>query len=381
MNNPEGTTYTPAKEAKQRKEILDKLETLYSSWGYAKIDTPVLEFYDENHPRKEQSFKLSDKDSGVLTLRSDFTPAIAKMVKAELDTKSPKRFQYSGKVWQAINPDISRTREFTQIGLELINISNARADAELIHLARESLRVLGLKPKIEIGNPGFVRAIFGLAKIPENLKAALANAIDKKDPAGISLIIEPLKLPKDLHNALIKLVDLYGERDILALAHKIAPWPETTKELARLDEVLDEFADGRDLLVDLGIARRLSYYTSMTFRAYSNDFGSPLLGGGRYDGALLPYSAGFSIGLERLLAALPENKTIERSMVLSLDDRRAEALRRAGYVVERSLYDDINLARQTAKEKGIPYLLTLDGLEPILPDPCLQTLESILNEN
>ncbi|HHO55714.1 MAG TPA: ATP phosphoribosyltransferase regulatory subunit, partial [Trueperaceae bacterium] len=101
MNNPSGTAYVLAQEAKQRQEIINKLETLYSSWGYQKIDTPVLEFYDENHPRKEQSFKLSDKDSGVLTLRSDFTPAIAKMVRSELDTTLPKRFQYSGKVWQA----------------------------------------------------------------------------------------------------------------------------------------------------------------------------------------------------------------------------------------------------------------------------------------
>lgn len=381
MNNPSGTSYSLAQEAKQRKEIIDSLEKLYSSWGYQKIDTPVLEHYDENHPRKEQSFKLSDKDSGVLTLRSDFTPAIAKMVRAELDTKTPYRFQYSGKVWQAINPDISRTREFTQIGLELINISNARADAELINLARESVRIVGLKPKMEIGNPGFVRAIFALADIPAKLTIKLANAIDRKDHASIKLLIEPLGLAKDLHNALIKLVDLYGDRNTLKEAHKIAPWPETTAELDRLDEVLEEFNDSRDLLVDLGIARRLSYYTSMTFRAYTYDFGSPLLGGGRYDGALLPYSAGFSIGLERLLAALPETQVNNKSFVLSLDDKRANVLRSAGYVVERSLTDDIDLARKTAKEKGISYLLTLDGLEPILNDPCLKTLESILNEN
>ncbi len=381
MINPSGTNYSLVAEAKQRKEIIDKLESLYSSWGYQKIDTPVLELYDAKHPRKEQSFKLTDKDSGVLTLRSDFTPAIAKMVRAELDTNTPYRFQYSGKVWQAINPDISRTREFTQIGLELINISNARADAELINLAKESVRIIGLKPKIEIGNPGFVRALFSLAKIPATITSKLAKAIDRKDYAGIQILIEPLNLTKDLHQALIKLVDLYGNRDILKQAHKIAPWPETKIELDRLDEVLEEFSDSGDFLVDLGIARRLSYYTSMTFRAYTYDFGSPLLGGGRYDGALLPYSAGFSIGLERLLAALPKTKISNKSFVLSLDDKRAEKFRAAGYVVERSLSNNIDSARKTAKSKGIPYLLTLDGLEPILNNPCLETLESILNEN
>ncbi len=383
MNSPAGTNYILAKEAAKRNKIISQLQKLYSSWGYQRIDTPAIEYYDENHPRKNQSFKLSDKDSGVLTLRSDFTPAIAKMVRSELDTKTPYRFQYADKVWQAINPDISRTREFTQIGLELINISNARADAELIHLAQESIRTVGLKPKLELGNPGFIRALFDLAEIKEDSKIPLANAIDRKDYPTVQEMLKEQKISSELSNAILKLVDLYGDRSTLKEAHKIAPWPETKKELDRLDEVLDEFDDDNDLLIDLGIARRLKYYTSMTFRAYTYDFGSPILGGGRYDGALLPYSAGFAIGLERLMAALPESTSDKdlRSFVLSLDDKRASVLRNAGYVVERSLNSDVDKARKIAKEKGIPFLLTLDGLEPILKNPCLSTLESILNEN
>ena len=131
------------------------------------MDAPALEHYDPAHPRAAQSFKLSDRDSGVLALRSDFTPAVAHLVRSSYGAAEVGRFQYCGQVWQAIEPDLARTREFTQLGLELVGVSNPKADAELIHLARESVRAVGLAPRVEVGHPGFVRVLFDLADVPE----------------------------------------------------------------------------------------------------------------------------------------------------------------------------------------------------------------------
>jgi ATP phosphoribosyltransferase regulatory subunit len=304
--------------------------------------------------------------SGVLALRSDFTPALARLVQGHYsNAKRPLRFQYYGKVWHAVEPEIARTRELTQIGLELVGVSNARADAELIHLARESIRTVGLTPRVEIGNPGFVRALFELARIPEDQREAIANALDHKDQSSLEALLKPLPLAQNLKQALLTVPDLYGDVSILKEAHALAPWPQTKLELDRLDAILAEFEDSSELLLDLGMARRLSYYTSMTFRAYTFDFGQPLLGGGRYDGALLPYAAGFTLGLERLLSALPTKAQIQAPLVLTLDDIPARVLRKAGFVVERALSTDLNEARSYAKARGIAYLLTELGLEPL----------------
>ena len=169
----------------------------------------------------------------------------------------------------------------------------------------------------------------------------------------------------------------------LADARRLAPWPETAAACDHLEAVLGEFEDDSELLIDLGMARRLAYYTGVTFRAYTFDFGQPLLGGGRYDGALLPLAAGFAIGLERLLSALPtaRSDTSVPPVAVSLDDLAARRLRNAGYRVERALTSDVAELRAYARARGIPYLLAEGGLEPLTPDrPLLEELTAILGQ-
>mgnify|MGYP000562742011 CR=1 FL=1 len=379
---PEGTRFGLPDEAAARVRIVTTLQTLFDSWGYALVDTPVLEHYDPAHPRAAQSFKLSDRDSGVLALRSDFTPAIAHLVRSHFDENAPQRFQYCGKAWQAINPDFARTREFTQVGLELTGISNPRADAELIHLAREAVREVGLVPRVELGNPGFVRALFDLAEVPEDSQETLANTIDRKDVAGLEEMLDSYKLSPDLKAALLGVADLYGDVTILNEARQLAPWPETLRALDDLEAILAEFEDLDELLLDFGRARRLSYYTGVTFQAYTFDFGQPLLGGGRYDGALLPYAAGFTIGLERLLLALPPHGDYTPPLILSLDDAGARRLRAAGYRVERGLFANVDEARAYTLARGIPYLLSDAGLEALTKNkPEYDDLLNLLEAN
>ncbi|MCA9839163.1 MAG: ATP phosphoribosyltransferase regulatory subunit [Trueperaceae bacterium] len=379
---PEGTRFVLPPEARQRAQLVEKLQKLYDSWGYARVDTPMLEPYAPSHPRAEQSFKLSDRDSGVLSLRSDFTTALSAMVETYFSQeKEPMRFQYAGHLLLAIkNPDLARTREFTQLGLELIGVSNARADAELIHLARESVRAVGLTPRVELGNPGFVQVLFDLAEIPKSQQNSLADAIDRKDEATLESLLTTFSLPHDLYKVLKAVPDLYGGVDILAEAKKLTPWPEARAKLERIEAVLAEFEDDSELLIDLGMARRLSYYTGITFRAYTYDFGQPLLGGGRYDGALMPYAAGFGIGLERLLSALPQKGARTVAEVITLEDIPARALRNAGIWVERALSTDVSEVKAYAKKKGILYLLSEEGLEPLgdktVPAEYLRLLEA-----
>jgi len=157
------------------------------------------------------------------------------------------------------------------------------------------------------------------------------------------------------------------------------PWPETVVELDRLEAVLSEFEDDSELLLDLGMARRLNYYTGVMFNAYTFDFGQPILGGGRYDGALLPYAAGFALGLERLLSALNgRGPGLRPPLLLSLDDAAARYFRAQGYAVERALYADLEAAREYARWRGSAYLLSPDGLVPIVADPPEQEALSAL---
>ncbi len=191
---PDGTRFLLPPEAHHKTLVIAKLIKLYGLWGYKTVDVPSLEYYDPQHPRAHQSFKFADRDAQVLSLRSDFTPSISQMVLSSYTEQDlPLRLQYCGNVWQGLSSDISGAREFTQIGLELIGVSNARADAELIHLARESVRTVGLAPRVELGNPSLVKVLFDLAEIPEDKQDTLADAIDRKDQQTLETLLNTLE--------------------------------------------------------------------------------------------------------------------------------------------------------------------------------------------
>ena len=306
---PEGLRFLAPEEAAERAAAIDALRALYRSWGYARVEVPALERLEPDHPRASKAFKLVDVGGGVLALRSDFTPALARLVRAAYPAvaagaERPLRLSYDGLVWHAIDPELARGREFTQVGIELVGVSSARADAELIHLARESVRALGLTPRVEVGNPAYVTALFDAAGVADGARASLADAIDRKDQSAVAALVAGHRLRGAAADAILAVPDLYGGPEVLDEALARAPTAAAGQALERLAGVLDEFEDMGDLMLDLGMARRLSYYTGVTFRAYTFDFGQPLLGGGRYDGSLLPRAAGFALGLGRVLAAV-----------------------------------------------------------------------------
>lgn len=360
----DGTRFQLPPAAAAREGLLRRLSGLYDAWGYRRVEVPALERYRSDHPRAAQAFKLTDHEGRLLALRSDFTPALARLVRQAwpylADPEAaprPTRLRVAGPVWHARQPELARIREFTQVGIELVGASDARADAELIHLARESVRAVGLHPRVEIGTPGFVKALMDEAGVPDAERPALADAIDRKDVTEVTATVRRLGLPAAGADALRTVPDLYGGTGLLGDAERVVTGEASARALARLAGVLAEFEDDSELILDLGMARRLAYYTGVTFRAYTPDFGQPLLGGGRYDGALLPYAAGFSIGLDRLVDALPDVAAPSAPRVLALDDAGARRLREAGTVVVRAVAADREAALAEAGAARIPWLL------------------------
>lgn len=370
---PNGTRAYLPEEAASRALLRERLSSLYAAWGYRSVEVPALERYDPRHPRVAQSFKLTDRDSGLLALRSDFTPALARLVRQAWPeaadprgSGAPLRLQAAGPVWQAIDPELARTREFTQIGVELIGAGRPRADAELIHLARESVRAVGLEPRVEIGSPGFVRAALEEAEVPSGAREELADAIDRKDAHDVATMLRAAGVRGPAADALRAAPDLYGGVELLGEVRALPLGPRTRAALDHLAGVLAEFEDDSELILDLGMARRLTYYTGVTFRAYTIDFGQPLLGGGRYDGALLPVAAGFSIGLERLASARPAaTHDASAATVVAVDDAAARRLRAAGVRVARAIDPSLDGARAEARATGAAWLAGPDGLEPV----------------
>ncbi len=347
---PEGTRFLLPPEARLKAEVVGRLQGLFQRHGYEPVELPALEAFDPQHPLAERAFKLVDKTGEVLALRSEFTTLLAKLLRPQLG-KGVHRFQYAGPLWlREADAELGRLREYTQVGLELIGATGPLADAEVLELAFAALEALGVEGVVEVGLPSLAGEVLKASGLPKEAQKEAQRAIHRKNLPELKALLARHPVDPEIRKTLLALPDLYGEKEVLKEAEAL-PLPERAREalgnLRRTLEILE-----RPVLLDLGMARRYEYYSGIFFRAYTPGFGLPLLGGGRYDGALLPQAAGFALGVERLLEALKLPKGESPPEVLALD---LKALRRFAKEKRVELFhgeDPLGHARA----RGIPYL-------------------------
>jgi len=362
---PEGTRYHLPPEAAARLELEEGWRFLFASWGYEPVELPALEVYDPAHPLAARAFKMVDKSGQVLALRADFTTAVIRMLN-DARLSGLHRFQYAGRLWlrdSEVGP--GRMREFSQVGLEAVGASSPRLDAELLELAWEALELAGLSgARLEVGMPALVADLLAATGLPAGKRAALHAAIERKNTPELDELLEKYGVSGALRKVLLALPDLYGGREVLAGARSLCAGLPAENDLDWLEEVLGYLPGRLEVLLDLGMARAYDYYSGIHFRAYTPDFGLPLLGGGRYDGAGTDYAAGFALGLERVLEARGLPRREGEPGVLALDPAAARRLRRRGLRVELAWTDDLEELRAYARERGLKIVIADGEVEP-----------------
>jgi ATP phosphoribosyltransferase regulatory subunit len=369
---PDGTRFTLPNEQRWREELRMKLEAVLHAWGYDAVQTPALEVYDPHHPQAEKSFKLVDRDGTVLALRGEYTTAIGSLVRAAYTSAAfPLRLRYSGALWvRTRDAELGRAREYTQVGAELLGVSTPRADAEIVTLALECLDAVGLeRAAVELGHPGFVRAVLEDTGLEGNVIEDLRTAIHRKNGPELKQLLETHGIHGQTRDAVMKLIDLYGSSNVLKEAERFALNNAAKSALEEL-RVVAALLPGERFLFDLGIARRLDYYTGVIFQAYTPDFGQPICGGGRYDNAPNPDlepipAAGFALGLERLMTALKEPATLEPPFAIALDAESAKQLRLEGKRVIMAWTTERVELEGYARAHGIPNIVTNGHLERV----------------
>ncbi|HEX5164334.1 MAG TPA: HisS family protein, partial [Thermomicrobiales bacterium] len=136
-------------------------------FGYQPVDTPVLEHTDlflrkSGGDRIAQLYAFEHRGRG-LALRPEFTaPAVRLFIEHMQGEPLPVRLSFSGPVFRYEKPQSGRSRQFTEFGCELIGASGPVADAEIIGLALDGLRLAGVaQPKLVLGHIGVVINFLG----------------------------------------------------------------------------------------------------------------------------------------------------------------------------------------------------------------------------
>lgn len=323
---PRGVTSLLPEAAFRKRYIEGSILNTFSLWGFQEVITPVFEYLDVisiglGEEFIDMGYKFVDRSSGrLMLLRPDVTPQIARMVAMQMrDHPKPLRLSYSVNVFRHQDEHAGREREISQIGGELIGIKGPEADAEIVAIAIESLNGLGIKDfKVVIGHIGFFDGILSKIGIIPSAKMEIHEAVLRKDIAKLKEILKRDKVAASGSRIVFEIPGLFGGKDILKKADKLVKGIgpiDGLKNLWEIYDILISYGFKDYLLIDLGEARGLGYYTGMVFEIVSEGIGYELGGGGRYDNLIGGFgfdcpSTGFGLNLERLHMLL-EKRRIE----------------------------------------------------------------------
>lgn len=361
---PKGVTDFLPETAGKIVYIEDRIRRVFELWGFRRIIPPLLEFHDvmsigTGDELREKSFRFDDRHTGrLLAIPPDITPQVARIVATRMQGHPlPHRLYYAGRVLRHAELQSGKSREIFQAGVELIGLDSPEADAEMVAMAVEVLQGLGVGEfKIDLGQLEFFRGIVADAGIAGPAGADLREAICKKDVSAVRALLEELPLGDRAKEALSALPRLFGGREVLAHAERVATNDRSRRALeniAQVLDILDIYGLSDYLTIDLGEIRGLGYHSGLTFEGFVGGLGEAVCSGGRYDDLTARYgfpapATGFAFNILSLLAALEQQPDVEAStsrdflLFNLLEDRRevleiAQALRRKGFTTARDI--------------------------------------------
>jgi histidyl-tRNA synthetase len=304
-----------------RRDLIEKIETSFRSFGFVPIDTPALEYAEillgkGGGETEKQIYRFKDNGGRDVALRFDLTVPFARFAALhQAEITFPFKRYHIAKVWRGENTQRGRYREFTQCDFDIIGSDSPAADFEILLMIRSTLSHLGVDARIHLNHRGLFNRFLAHIGVDEK-SADVLRAVDRLAKAGEDETRKNLaEIAGD--SAAQKILDFAGaggnfeetlER-VTALSG--GPSPESGL-LASLRRFMFD-AGGDDIFtLDPSITRGLDYYTGVVFETFLTDLpdiGS-ICSGGRYDNLAGLYSktrisgVGSSIGLDRLIAAL-----------------------------------------------------------------------------
>ena len=314
IQKQKGTNDIYGIEAKKRKYVNNVLDSLCDTYNYGYIETPVFEDSELFHRGvgettdmvQKETYDFKDRGDRNLTLRPEGTAGVVRwFIENKLygNMTDPVKVYYNMKMYRYERPQSGRRREFTQWGFELFGSNDPLSDAEVISLAYNAYRMLGLDNVCVMLNS------LGDKESRENYRNALINYLKPH----INDLCEDCKERFEINPLRILDCKVDADSDILKNAPK--PIDYLNEESLNRFNKLKDYLDLMDINyeVDESLVRGLDYYDHTVFEIKINN-SYALGGGGRYNnlvkelgGEDMP-AVGFAMGYDRTILALEENE-------------------------------------------------------------------------
>lgn len=313
--------------------LINKIRTILldqaNKYGFNYTEVPIFEENSLFHRSvgessdivQKETFDLIKKGEADYSLRPEFTASITRAVienKLYNEPNMPLKYSYFGPVFRYERPQAGRYRQITQFGVEIIdNKIDIASTLDAILLSIDSSKVV-------LKNDIILKLNFlGSLSSRESYKKALYSFFKDK----ISNMCEDCKRRLEINP--LRVLDCKVEKDQLICkeAPKITDFltKEDTEEFNLIKSNLNKLKINYE--IDTQLVRGLDYYTGLVWEIYdmTNTKIGAVGGGGKYSSLMSQLGGpemegiGFSLGVERLILSLNENRKNELLSNLNVD--------------------------------------------------------------
>ncbi|MGG5369783.1 histidine--tRNA ligase [Enterococcus sp. AZ196] len=382
---PKGTNDILPGESEKWQFVEETARLVFNDYQYQEIRTPIFEHYeviarsvgDTTDIVSKEMYDFHDKGDRHVTLRPEGTaPIVRAYVENKLfgpEFKKPYKVFYTGPMFRYERPQKGRLRQFHQIGIEAFGSENPSLDVEIMAMAMDFFKQLGINQLRLVINT------LGDKETRANYRQALITYLEAHEE----------ELSEDsrrrLHENPLRVLDSKDRKDqpIVADAPSILDYLSdyakeyfegVTKTLEYLDIAYE---------IDHRMVRGLDYYNHTIFEIMSDAPGmgaqTTICGGGRYDGLVEELGGpetpgiGFAMGIERILLTLEQEDVLIPSAagldayVVGLGEstnlealKVVQAIRGFGFSADRDFMGRKAKAQfKTADKEGAKLVLTL----------------------
>lgn len=307
MNDSKALSTQPYKGARDfypedmrfQKYMFSKVRMVCERFGYEEYDAPILE-PTELYLRKgnqeiidEQTYTFTDRGDRSVTIRTEMTPTVSRMVAGRRqELPYPARWYSIPNLLRYERPQKGRLREFWQLNADIFGVAGIEADVEIITLADQIFRELGAQSdmyEIKLNSRKFVNFLlgefFGLDEVQQTSIIRLIDRKNKMDPMSFVTQLDALCSPSEREAGLVEqITGVLSVRTIAELPDAV----QAAESLVPVRQTLEQLhtAGIHNAAFDITLMRGFDYYTDVVFEVFDTDPNNnrSMCGGGRYDG-------------------------------------------------------------------------------------------------
>ncbi len=344
---------------------------MFSTWkkvveryGYVEYDAPILEptelylMKGSEEIVQEQTYTFQDRGDRSVTIRTEMTPSVSRMVAGRRqELPYPIRWYSIPNLWRYERMQRGRLREFWQLNVDIFGVENINAELEMIQISDDLLQAFNAKRsayEIKVNSRVLVdKMLHEICGFDETQVIQLIRVIDRMNKMSVNEFAEAvhvIALDEDKTQKLISALRVESIEDLPEVFAK-------EKSVIELRSLIDAAKSQgiRNIVFDMSLMRGFDYYTDIVFEVFDTnpENNRSMFGGGRYDGLVAQFgvdpvpTVGFGMGDVTFKNFLESHKLVpdlSSATEVSIIIREATPIRDIQLLTRRMRDEQVNVS-------------------------------------